>query len=150
MQYAYSHYKPLYLKIFLRLSLKLIRVAVHICCYKILSKIQNQSNNHSSILLLSSLPCCSTRTILGGLWACSAYTLCACVYLVCIGGKGVMVSANFLYTEKICCWTDWGGQLTRLRANRYTTPSSNQPPPRPNVQTEKPAPQNCAAVFPWL
>lgn len=36
----------------------------------------------------------------------SSHAVCLCIYLVCIGGISATVSANFLYTGKICSWTD--------------------------------------------
>lgn len=88
MQYACSHYKQLYLKIFLTLLLKQIKFAVYIFCYKILQKYKIKAITTARFFF--SVPC--PVALQEPSWvvyehAQLTHTLCACVYLVCIGGK---------------------------------------------------------------
>lgn len=57
-------------------------------------------------MFLSPLLCKSVNLPASIISVLSSHAVCMCVYLVCIGGIRATVSANFLYTGKICSWTD--------------------------------------------
>lgn len=84
------------------------------------------------------IPCvdllCSSRcsspgvsTFLGGLWVCSAHVLDPCVFMFSVWGNRATASANFLYTEKICFWTDRGEKESSETSSgpNNTSPSSS-------------------------
>lgn len=78
-----------------------------------------------------------------GFQACSAHMSYACVFILSVWGKRAMVSANFLCTEKMCCWTD--GKLRKVKQTKGQQihgPFFFSHPSQPNFATQKPARQN--------